>query len=125
MPGTRTIQSSLGVLQAITALIGVVTVTAVVLSAVNLHQTLKLREDVKQFRLEVKDGFIDLKNALRSQGVEIIQRLDEVTDDIKFEQHRLEFIKAYGKFIEAIKLIKTAISIADESSINMELANAR
>ena len=37
------IQSSLGVLQATTALIGVGTVTSVVLSAVNLHQTLKLR----------------------------------------------------------------------------------
>lgn len=119
------IQSSLGVLQATTALIGVGTVSAVALSAVNLHQTLKLREDVKQLKLEVKDGFIDLKNALRSQGVEIIQRLDEVAEDIKFEQHRLEFIKAYGKFLEATKLIKTSMSIADESSINTELANAR
>ncbi len=119
------IQSSLGVLQATTALIGIGTVSTVVLSAVNLHQTLKLREDVKQLKLEVKDGFIDLKNALRSQGLEIIQRLDEVAEDIKFEQHRLEFIKAYGKFLEATKLIKTAISIADEASRNTELANAR
>ena len=119
------IQSSLGVLQATTALIGIGTVSAVVLSAVNLHQTLKLREDVKQLKLEVKDGFIDLKNALRSQGSEIIQRLDEVAEDIKFEQHRLEFIKAYGKFLEATKLIQTSLSIADETSRNTELANAR
>ncbi len=125
MPGTRAIQSSLGVLQATTALIGIGTVSTVVLSAVNLHQTLKLREDLKQLKLEVKDGFIDLKNALRSQGLEIIQRLDEVAEDIKFEQHRLEFIKAYGKFLEATKLIKTSLSIADETSRNTELANAR
>lgn len=96
-----------------------------VLSAVNLHQTLRLRDDVKQLKLEVKDGFIDLKNALRSQGLEIIQRLDEVAEDIKFEQHRLEFIKAYGKFLEATKLIQTSLSIADKNSRNTELANAR
>ncbi|MDJ0516416.1 MAG: hypothetical protein QNJ74_09205 [Trichodesmium sp. MO_231.B1] len=119
------IQSSLGVLQATTALIGIGTVSTMVLSAVNLHQTLKLREDIKQLRLEVKDGFIDLKNALKIQGLEIIQRLDEVAEDIKFEQHRLEFIKAYGKFLEATKLIKISLSIADQTSRNTELANAR
>ncbi|NEP41721.1 MAG: hypothetical protein F6K35_21795, partial [Okeania sp. SIO2H7] len=44
----NSVQSSLGVLQTTTALIGVGTVAGAVLSAVNLHQTLKLREDVKQ-----------------------------------------------------------------------------
>jgi len=119
------IQASLGVLQATTAVIGVGTVAGVVLSAVNLHQTLKLREDVKQLKLEVRDGFIDLKKALRSQGTEIIQRIDEVAQDIKFEQHRLELIKAYGRFLEATKLMKTAMSIQDLSARKIELANAR
>jgi hypothetical protein len=105
--------------------IGVGTVAGVALSAVNLHQTLKLREDVKQLRLEVKDGFIDLKKALRSQGTEIIQRIDEVAQNIKFEQHRLELIKAYGRFLEATKLMKTAMSIQDLSARKIELANAR
>jgi hypothetical protein len=119
------IQASLEVLQATTAVIGVGTLASVALSAVNLHQTLKLREDVKQLRLEVKNGFIDLKKALRSQGTEIIQRIDEVAQDIKFEQHRLELIKAYGRFLEAIKLMKTAMSIQDLSAKKVELANAR
>jgi hypothetical protein len=119
------IQASLGVLQATTALIGVGTLAGVVLSAVNLHQTLKLREDVKRLKLEVRDGFIDLKKALRSQGTEIIQRIDEVAQDIKFEQHRLELIKAYGRFLEATKLMKTAMSIQDLSARKVELANAR
>jgi hypothetical protein len=119
------IQASLGVLQATTAVLGVGTVAGVALSAVNLWQTLKLREDVKQLKLEVRDGFIDLKKALRSQGTEIIQRIDEVAQDIKFEQHRLELIKAYGRFLEATKLMKTAMSIQDLSARKVELANAR
>lgn len=119
------IQSSLGVLQATTALIGVGTIAGVALSAVNLHQTLKLRQDVKQLRLEVKDGFIDLKKALKDQGTEIIQRIDEVAQDIKFEQHRLELIKAYGRFLEATKLMKTAMSMQDLNAIKVELSNAR
>jgi hypothetical protein len=123
--GFQAVQASLGVLQATTALIGVGTVAGVALSAVNLHQTLKLREDVKQLKIEVRDGFIDLKKALRSQGHEIIQRIEEVAQDIKFEQHRLELIKAYGRFLEATKLMKTATLIQDLNSIKIELANAR
>jgi len=125
LDGLSVIQSSLGVLQATTAVIGVGTMAGVALSAVNLHQTLKLREDVKQLRLEVKNGFLDLKKALRNQGTEIIQRIDEVAQDIKFEQHRLELIKAYGRFLEATKLMKTAMSIQDLSARRVELANAR
>jgi hypothetical protein len=119
------IQSSLGVLQATTAAIGVGVAAGVALSAVNLWQTMKLREDVKQLRLEVKDGFIDLKKALKNQGAEIIQQIDEVAKEIKFEQHRLELIKAYGKFLEAIKLMKTAMSMQNLSSRNADIANAK
>lgn len=123
--GFQAIQASLGVLQATIGVIGIGTFAGVALSAVNLHQTLKLREDVKQLKLEVKNGFIDLKQALKDQGTEIIQRLDEVAQDIKFEQHRLELIKAYGRFLEATKLMKTAMSIQDLSARKIELANAR
>ncbi len=52
--GLQSLQTSVGVLQATTALIGVGTVASVALGAINLHQTLKLREEVKQMRLEVK-----------------------------------------------------------------------
>jgi hypothetical protein len=119
------IQASLGVLQATTAVIGVGTVAGVALSAVNLWQTLKLREDVKQLKVELRDGFIDLKKALRNQGTEIIQRIDEVAQDIKFEQHRLVLIQAYGRFLEATKLMKIAMSCEDVSIRNADLANAR
>lgn len=119
------IQSSLGVLQATTALIGVGTVAGVVLSAVNLHQTLKLREDVKQLRLEVKDGFIDLKKALKNQGEEIIQRIEEVAQDVEFRHHRTILAQAYGRFVQATNRIKIAISSEDLSVRDADLANAR
>jgi len=119
------IQTSLGILQATTAVIGVGVAAGVVVSGVNLWQTLKLREDVKQLKIDVKEGFIDLKKALKDQGIEIIQRIDEVAQDIQFQQHRLELIKAYGRFIEATKLMKTAMSIQDMGARKVELANAR
>lgn len=119
------LQSSLGILQATTAVIGVGVVATAALSAVNLWQTLKLREDVKQLRLEVKDGFIDLKQALRNQGLEVIQHIDQVAQDLTFNQHRLEFIKAYSRFLEATQLIKIATSIQDINARNIELSNAR
>ena len=125
LDGLSIIQSSLEVLQGTTAVIGVGTMAGVVLSAVNLQQTLKLRQDVKQLRVEVKDGFIDLKKVLKNQGGEIIQRIDEVAQDIKFEQHRLELVKAYGQFLEATTLMKTAMSFQDLSARKIDLANAR
>jgi hypothetical protein len=119
------VKSSLGVLQATTAFIGVGVAVTAVLSAVNLWQTLKLREDVKQLKLELRGGFLDLKQALKSQGVEIIQHLDKVAEDIKFEQHRLEYVKAYSRFIQATKLMKTATTIEDLDARKVELSNAR
>ena len=123
--GFQAIQSSLGVLQASTAVIGVGTAVGVGLAAVNLWQTLKLRKEVKQLGLEVKDGFLDLKAALKSQGKEVIQHIDCVAEDLKFQQHRLELIKAYGRFVEATRLIKTAVRFQDASSRQIEFANAR
>ncbi|NES25138.1 MAG: hypothetical protein F6K41_41085 [Symploca sp. SIO3E6] len=123
--GFQAVQASLGVLQATTAVIGVGTVAGVALSAVNLWQTLKLREDVQQLKLDVRDGFIDLKKALKDQGTEIIQHIDKVAQDIKFEQHRLVLIQAYGRFLEATKLMKIAMSCQDTSIRNADLANAR
>ncbi|MBD0344322.1 MAG: hypothetical protein ICV63_05715 [Coleofasciculus sp. Co-bin14] len=120
-----TLQNSVGVLQATTAMIGVGTVVGVALSAVNLHQTLKLREDVKQLKLEVRGGFIDMKKALKDQGAEIIQRVDQVAQDVKFEMHRLALNKAYGQFQQALRLIKSALLIEDLSTRNVTLGNAQ
>lgn len=125
LQGINAIKSSLGVLQATTAFIGVGTVVGVGLSAVNLWHTLKLRKEVKQLRLEVRDGFLDLKTALRYQGKEVIEHIDQVAQDVKFEQHRLELVKAYGRFIEATKLMKTATKFQDIANRKIELANAR
>lgn len=118
------IQANLGVLQATTAVIGVGTFAGLALSGANLWQTLKLREDVKQLRLEVKNGFIDLKQAFKDQGTEIIKRIDEVAKDIKFQSHRLVLIEAYGLFLQATKLIHLALQ-CDESGKNANLQTAQ
>ncbi|MBD2128399.1 hypothetical protein NDI39_19135 [Microcoleus sp. ZQ-A2] len=123
--GFQAVQASLGVLQATTVVIGVGTFAGVALIAVNLWQTLKLREDVKQLKLEVKNGFIDLKKALKDQGSEIIQRIDEVAQDIKFEQHRLVLVRAYGLFTQALQRLRSAMNLQDANRRNAEIDAAR
>ncbi|MEH1959527.1 MAG: hypothetical protein V7L05_06525 [Nostoc sp.] len=123
--GLQTIQTSLGVLQATTALIGVGTVAGVALTAVNLHQTLKLRKEVEQMRLEVQNGFIDLKQALKDQGVEIRQIIEQVAQDIKFEQHRIALVRAYGVFIQAMNRFRSAIQLQDFNRRNAEIDGVR
>lgn len=119
------LQTSVGVLQATTAVIGVGTVAGVALSAVNLHQTLKLRQDVKQLRLEVKNGFIDLKQALKNQGSEIIQRIDKVAQDVEFKHHRTILVQAYGLFAKAIARFQSALTLQDVNLRNSEISGAR
>lgn len=123
--GLQTIQTSLGVLQATTALIGVGTIAGVALTAVNLHQTMKLRKEVEQMRLEVKNGFIDLKQALKDQGVEIRQIIEQVAQDIKFEQHRTALVRAYGVFIQAMNRFRSAMQLQDFSRRNAEIDGVR
>ncbi len=123
--GLQALQTSVGVLQATTALIGVGTVATIALSAINLQQTLKLREDVKQMRLEVKNGFIDLKQALREQGAEIRQVIEQVAQDIKFEQHRVVLVQAYGLFTQALQRFRSAMQIQDGDRRNAEIDAVR
>jgi acyl carrier protein len=125
MKGLQSIQTSLGVLQGTTALIGVGTVAGVALTAINLHQTLKLRKEVEQMRLEVKNGFIDLKQALKDQGAEIRQIIEEISQDIKFEQHRIILVRAYGLFIQAMNRFRSAMQLQDTSRRNAEIDGAR
>ncbi|NJR49992.1 MAG: hypothetical protein HC780_10930 [Leptolyngbyaceae cyanobacterium CSU_1_3] len=122
--GMTALQTSVGILQASTALIGVGVAVNVGLSAVNLQQMLKLRQDVKQLRLEIKDGFIDLKAALQDQGIAVLQRLDEVANDLKFHSQKLIMVKAYGQFQQAVQLMKTALICADVSTRNDTLTTA-
>ena len=123
------IQSSLGslhnsmvVLQSTTALLGVGTVASVALSAVNLQQTFKLRDEVKQLRLEIKDGFIDMKEVFKNETREVIKIIDQIAKDAKFESHRLMLSLAYSRFQQALKDIQTALLIKDESTRNTKFA---
>jgi hypothetical protein len=123
--GLQTIQSSLGVLQATTAFIGLGTVAVGALSAVNLHQTLKLRKEVEQLRLEVKEGFIDLKQALKNQGTEIRELIEQVAADIEFRNHRTILVRAYGLFTQALHRFRSAMQIQDAQRRNAEIDGAR
>ncbi|NJL63084.1 MAG: hypothetical protein HC903_16185, partial [Methylacidiphilales bacterium] len=123
--GLQSLQNSVGVLQATTALIGVGTVASVALGAINLHQTLRLRKEVEQMRLEVKNGFIDLKQALKEQGVEIRQIIEQVAQDNKFEQHRTVLIHAYGLFTQALQRFRSAMQLQETSRRNAEIDAVR
>ncbi|MBD1881167.1 hypothetical protein [Coleofasciculus sp. FACHB-T130] len=123
--GLQTIQTSLGVLQATTAFIGVGTVAVGALAAVNLHQTMKLRKEVGQLRLEVKEGFIDLKQALKDQGAEIKELIEQVAQDVEFRNHRTILIRAYGLFTQALHRLRSAMQIQDANRRNAEIDGAR
>ncbi|MBD1927487.1 hypothetical protein H6F74_14725 [Trichocoleus sp. FACHB-90] len=123
--GLQSIQTSLGVLQATTAFIGVGTVAVGALAAVNLHQTMKLRKEVGQLRLEVKEGFIDLKQALKDQGAEIKELIEQVAQDVEFRNHRTILIRAYGLFTQAIQRLRSAMQIQDANRRNAEIDGAR
>lgn len=110
----NTLQASIGVLQATTAVIGVTSVAGVALSAVNLYQTLKLRQEVADLRVEVKEGFI-----------ETLERLREIPDQIEFRNHRTILVMAYGQFIEGLKLMRLAVMIADPANRKITLGNAQ
>ena len=119
-----TLQNSVGVLQATIPVIGLGVGIGIVLSAVNLYQTFKLRKEVELLHLEVKNGFIDLKAALKDEGKEIIKRIDEVAADVKFHAHQLILITAHGRFQGALQSIKTAL-LCEENIRNATLDNAR
>lgn len=116
---------SLGVLQTTMGFIGVGTVTNVAIGAVSLWQIFKLRQDVEKLGIKIDQGFLDLTSLIQDQGQAIQEQLDRVAEDIKFEQHRMELVKAYGQFSGAIELVKTGLSCDDESIRNADLANAR
>lgn len=107
------------------SLIGLETVASVALSAVNLRQTLKLKADVKQLRLEVKNGFIDLKQALESENREILKRIDRVAQDVEYRQHRTILIQAYGRFLQAIECLRDGLKISDINLRNTVIGNAQ
>ena len=123
--GLQSIQASLGVLQTMTALTGIGVAANIGISAVSLWQILKLREDVKQQRIEMREGFLDLKQVMKDQKTEIIQQINEAVQEIEFRQQRQVLAQAYGRFLEATRLMQIAMSCEDLNIRNADLANAR
>jgi len=123
--GFQGIQATLGVLQATTAVIGVGTVAGVALSAVNLHQTLKLKKAVERLEVKVENGFINLEQLLKYQGADIKQQISEVVEKMTFENHRLVLVRAYGLFTQAIQRMRSALQLQDINRRNAEIDAAR
>ncbi|WP_293296639.1 MULTISPECIES: hypothetical protein [unclassified Microcoleus] len=123
--GFQAVQASLGVLQATTAVIGVGVAAGVALSAVNLHQTLKLKKAVERLDVKVENGFINLEQLVKGQGAEIKQLIAEVVADLKFENHRLVLVRAYGLFNQAIQRMRSALQVEDINRRNAEIDAAR
>ena len=125
LPPIPIVQASLGVLQATTAVIGVGTLAGVALSAVNLHQTLKLKKAVERLEVKVENGFINLEQLLKDQGTEIKQLICQVVEEMKFENHRLVLVRAYGLFNQAIQRMRSALQLQDinrDSDLTKSLA---
>lgn len=121
----KALSASVATLQATTAVIGVGVAVTGALVAVNLWQTLKLRKDVKQMRLEVQEGFLNLHKALADQGEELLQHIDQVAEDVEFRNHRTILVRAYGKFNKALNRLQTASTLKDFGRRNDEITAAR
>ena len=120
-----TLSASVATLQATTAVIGVGVAATAALGAVSLWQVLKLRRDVKELRVEVKEGFIDLKQALADQGEEIVRHIQQVSEDVQFNEHRTVLARAYGLFDKALNRLSSAMTIQDQSVRSAEITAAR
>lgn len=125
LKGIASVQHSLGILQATTAVIGVGTFVGVGLTAVNLYQTLKLKKAVERMELKIEEGFLNLHQALQDQGEEVIRRIEQVAQDIKFEQHRVILVRAYGLFVQALQRLKAAMKINDPARRDTEIDEVR
>ena len=123
--GITALQASVSALQSTTALIGVGTVATGALAAVNLWQTLKLRKDVKQMRVEMQDGFIDLKQAFAIQGNELVERIQQVSNDVEFKHHKTILIRAYGLFEKSLDRLRSATKIQDPVRRSDEITACR
>ncbi len=123
--GIKALSASVATLQATTAVIGVGVAATVALSAVNLWQTLKLREDVRQLRIDVHDGFIDLKHVLSEQENELTQHIQQVSEDVTFQSHRTILVRAYGRFEQSMDRLQSAVLADSLSTRHDEITAAR
>ncbi|MEG4350481.1 hypothetical protein QUA74_12115 [Microcoleus sp. LAD1_D3] len=116
---------NLAVMQATAAVMGIGAVSSTVLSAVNLNQVLKIREEAKHQKLKIKDGFIDLRHILKDRGVEVIQQIFKVAHDSSFEMHRQKLVNGYEIFSKAIKRCQSALTVPDIKLRNSEINSGR
>ena len=123
--GLKSLSATVGILSASTAVIGVGVVAIAAMSAVNLHQTLKMREDIKELKLTVTHGFISIEALLRDQKSEVIAEIKLLAESISFQQHRLILSQAYQKFNQAQKLIQNALLMEDKHTRNSTLTSAQ
>ena len=123
--GLKSLEANVGILSASTAVIGVGVVAIAALSAVNLHQTLKMREDIKELKLTVTHGFINIEALMKDQKAAVIAEIKLLAESINFEQHRLILSQAYEKFAMAQRLIQSALLMEDKHTRNSTLTSAQ
>jgi len=75
--------------------------------------------------ISARSQFIDLKKALKDQGTEIIQRIEEVAQDVEFRNHRTILALAYGRFNQAIYCLRDAVKLQDENQRNAQINLAK
>ena len=121
----KSLSDSVATLQATTAVLGVGVAVTGALVAVNLWQTIKLRQDVKKMRLEVQEGFLNLHEALADQGKELLDHIDQVAKDVEFRSHRTILVRAYGQFNKALNRLRTALTLQDYQRRSDEITAAR
>ena len=123
--GLNSLRANVGILSASTAVIGVGVVAIAAMSAVNLHQTLKMREDIKELKLTVTQGFISIEALLKDQKADVIAEIKLLAESINFEQHRLILSRAYQKFAMAQELIQNALLMENKRTKNSTLTSAQ
>lgn len=121
----KSLSASVATLQATTAVIGVGVVATGALVAVNLWQTIKLRQDVKKMRLEIQEGFLNLHEVLADQGEELLKHIDQVAENVEFRSHRTILVRAYSQFNKALNRLRTASTLKDYQRRNDEITAAR
>ena len=123
--GLNSLVANMGIISASTAVIAVGVVGIAAMSAVNLHQTLKMREEIKELKLTVTQGFISIEALLKDQKAEVIAEIKLLAESINFEQHRLILSQAYQKFAMAQRLIQSALLMEDKHTRNSTLTSAQ
>ncbi|XWK87371.1 MAG: hypothetical protein U7127_24745 [Phormidium sp.] len=110
----KSINDNLVVLQSTTGLIGLGTEAGATISAVNLYQVIKLRQEVNQGKVVVHGGFIPLTGSLKGYPTAVITRIEKVASDVEYRHHQTILTLAYGQFIQAVSWLRSAVHLPDD-----------